>query len=384
MAEFCFTPRQTGVPRRLASAFGAVPELITQGDYCRSKGGCSIFLRPSPTMPTDFFDGITGFHACDHMAAFLKLRNPYVDEGAIAGWCSMPKADPDDRSLVPDIITHQPERTEFYEIKPGSDEGRAAGRRKIANFGSLCAGHGMPYQAGVQYTPNIRLLVFDGTWLTVPAKGYLRIEFDEPGLIVYRICVESSAELLTEAAAKLLIKMIVAALILLATRAPALVGGAVAAGVLLITLTNSPLRASVGADGEQDPADTRYVRALLDEWRSAADLPAIGVDGEVSQETLEAIAAFQQEEFGAVTGVIEPGDDSIRTLERQHLTRLLAAAVADDALLTADGGGFDDRAAVLVDIDEDGSVLDLPAELATAVGDYLDTLYSALGDLTIT
>jgi hypothetical protein len=187
MPEFCRTPAES--ESTLASAFGAVPELIVQGDYCREKGGCAIFLKAGQPGATDFFDRVTGFHGCRHLASYLKENNPFIDEAIIGGWCEGRKVLKADRSLIPDIISHQPGRLEFYEIKPASPNGLAAGQRKITNFLALCAGHGLPYAAGKLYQPHLKILVFNGTWLTVPAKAYLRIDFEEPALMGYRVQV---------------------------------------------------------------------------------------------------------------------------------------------------------------------------------------------------
>jgi hypothetical protein len=44
----------------------------------------------------------------------------------------------------------------------------------------------MDYLEGSQYSPHMRILVWDATWFSVPAKVYLEIYLAGRALIVYR------------------------------------------------------------------------------------------------------------------------------------------------------------------------------------------------------
>jgi peptidoglycan hydrolase-like protein with peptidoglycan-binding domain len=377
MVEFCFTPGQAG--SRLDSAFSAIPERLVQRDYCKNKNGCTVFLRPAPAPQTDFFDRVTGFHPCRHMAAFLKMHNPSIDEVAVATACEAKKVHEDDRSLVPDIITHQPpERKEFYEIKALSAQGTADGDQKIANFLELCAGQQIIYLAGEKYDCRLNILVRDATWSGIPVKIFLRIRSTKKALIQYHFCVESNSEFLTEAIAKLLIVAVVAALVVLFSTNPVIVVGAAGAALLLASQTSSPMQGSVGAGGMQDDRDTRYAQRLLNDWRVRNGLGLIGVDGLVGDETIGAIVAFQEVETGAVDGRLDPGGVGIRALERLHIEHGLATTTTaqfeldDDPVPT-----FDERAVELMRANEPGlTVVDLVAMLGTTTQDYLDAIHA--------
>lgn len=377
MVEFCFTPGQAG--SRLDSAFAAIPELLVQRDYCKKKNGCAIFLRPAPAPQTDFFDRVTGFHPCRHMAAFLKMHNPSIDEVAVATACEAKKVHPDDRSLVPDIITHQPpERKEFYEIKALSDKGTADGKQKIANFKEMCAGQQITYADGEKYDCRLNILVRDATWSGIPVKIFLRIRSTRKALIQYNFCVESNSEFLTEAIAKLLIVAVVAALVVLFSTNPVIVVGTAGAALVLASQTTSPMQGSVGTGGMQDQRDTRYAQRLLNDWRVRNGFGLIGVDGLVGDETIGAIVAFQEAVTGAVDGRLDPGGLGIRALERLHIEHCLATTttagfdIDDDPVPT-----FDERAVELMRADEAGlAVVDLLAMLGVTTQDYLEDIYA--------
>ncbi len=322
MPTRCFVPSESGVKRRVSSAFGHIVEWFVKQEYCLSKGGCSEFALGGSG--TDFFDESSTTTRCRFLAAYLATHNPLLDEGFVSGTCEIRKrpVDPDDdeneRFAVPDIISHEPGvRMEFYELKANSQAGKAAGRTKLAAFQAMAdflrqTDPGVTYQRGTQFDPNRSILIWDGTWLGSPVQAHLHFEREEEGLLVYEICVTISGELIAEVFIKAIIKLAVLALILV--MAPVVAAGAA------VLAWNSPLTDSVGPDGVNDTQDVRYLQALLSDWASHAGQGAVDIDGELASTTTDALAAFQSANgLGDTGGNVSPGDTTMMSLERAHI-----------------------------------------------------------------
>jgi hypothetical protein len=380
--ERCFVPSEILTHLHPAvAAFGEVAEYIIKLDYCRSKGGCQEYLTPGAQ--TDFFDVAMGFSRCRHLAAYLKTHHPHLDETRLAGQCEM-KKDSGASFPVPDIITFQPPgRTEFYEIKPNSASGRRAGRDKIIWFEIICRDESLPYAAGSQYSPDRRVVVWNGTWLGSPVKVRLHWFLDQRGLLLYELCVEVSQETFAEMLVKSLLRFVILALILL-LRNPAAVAAAVATVLASVT---SPLRRPVGQGGVNAPPDVAYAQLLLGDWRQRHGLPALVVDGISGPRTREAITEFQRTATGVADGRLDPGKRGIRTLEQEHLAATAAgAAVAVEELagvrapepweITVEGLGEDGEGAV-----SQITTVDLDLLTREELQGYLDGLYLAAGEL---
>ncbi|MCQ6563986.1 peptidoglycan-binding domain-containing protein [Paenibacillus mendelii] len=301
---------------------GTVVETAIEIHYCATKGGCIPFpgLSGSGLLPTDYFDVRQGFHICATLAAFLKLHNPAVDEVLIATQCSMPNPTPADKFAVPDIITHEPGRTEFYEIKPV--RGAAEGRRKLLKFRIFCSMNAIShYVPGIQYTPNEDRPITTQLWLGTPAKFRFRFVRTEAGLILWDICVETSVDIVVEAVWKTMLTRLMIALLFLA---PEL--------VLIFAQTNlqseagtlAALGNTVGVGGTNDHADVQAVQIMLNDWRTNNGRNAIGMDGLAGSETIDAITDFQQSVTGAADGRIDPGGPAIIALERAHLQSIVS------------------------------------------------------------
>lgn len=316
MTDICFTPREAGLARALASKFGfLVEEWFVKPDYCLSKGSCQEFLTiPGSLDQIDFFDVNAGTTRCRYMAAFIKLHNPNVDEILIATSCEIKKGEDGKGTFpVPDVITHDdPARLEFYELKPNSDSGKEAGREKIENFRIICQLHNLPYDVGRLYDPDRRILIWDGTWFGSPSKVRLHFFREEPALLVYEICVEVSGDLLAEVLVKALIKMAALALILVLLQQ----GGGV---LVLASAITSPLQEIVGDGESNNETDVRYVQNLLNDWRGFNNFSLITIDGQVTDETIIAIQDFQQTLGIEPDGRVEPGSLTLSSLEQTHL-----------------------------------------------------------------
>ncbi|MGW6416740.1 peptidoglycan-binding domain-containing protein [Streptomyces sp. NPDC055055] len=391
MAKFCTTPRAAGAPRWAAAKVGLVVEWIVRQEYCFSKGGCNPYQRGGSG--TDFFDEMSDTTRCRFLASFLATRQPSVNEGSISADCEARKKpvdaddDENERFAVPDIITHEPGRMEFYEIKPNSFFGREAGRAKIETFLSLMDFLAATdplfekYEKGKIFDPDRTITFYQRNYLgIVPCRVSLHYrratepEIDR-GLIVYEICVEVDGELLEAFAKAIIVSAIIAALAALAAIAAAVLGGGVLVPALLAF--ESPLGDSVGPEGTNDPQDVRYVQALVNDWRAATEGSPIAVDGFFSEETAGALTEFQGVAgLEDTAGNVAPGDATETELESTHLNNLMATA--DLSEMETEGGIAD----LVFGADPDGVDTELEEEqdLQTAFNAFVQQYLQDLRD----
>jgi hypothetical protein len=377
--EKCFVPSDVFSAienNRFLSVYGEVVELFIRPHYCAAKGVC---------LPTgDFFDFASGVHRCTALANFLNLHHPGIGP-TLRTECLMHKKGY--RYAVPDIITYQPPlRTEYYEIKPNSSSGIDGGRYKLKVFDIVCSSYRLPYVRGTQYSPNARLLVWDGTWLGSPAKVYLTWKLAEPGLLVYELCIEVSQQTLEEMMAKALIKLVVLAGILLLKNPGFSIGAGAAAARLLLTSVGSTLQGPVGPNSTNNPKDVRYVQAMLNDWRGRKALPLIGMTGTFNNETRQAIIDFQREVTSQVDGRIDVNGAGIRALEEAHVVSNLvismpAASTLGVVALTTDFG-YDFHGSLevpeepVVSEEQADPNLNLDRMAESGLRDYLNDLYT--------
>ncbi len=326
MELICLVPSEAVGDNGILSVFGEFVEIFVRSDYCISKGICEPFNPSSPRPTTDFFDYQSGTHRCTALSKFLGSHHPSVDP-TLGRQCLLAKKG--FRFPVPDMITYQPPlRTEFYEIKPNSAAGHRDGQDKINWFDIIRRDYGLPYVAGTQYSPNGKELIWDGNWMGVPTKVYLRWRRDLPGLIVYEVCIELSS--LAEWLAKSLLKGVVVAALLLLILNPVAAAGATAAAaaarLLYLQVGSNMLSAAVGDNQPNLGNDVWYIQIFLNDWRGRHGLPLIQVSDTLTftDETQKAIHEFQEAVTGRVTGFIEPGGPEILALEEEHIVYLLA------------------------------------------------------------
>ncbi|MBD3756784.1 MAG: peptidoglycan-binding protein [Microbacterium sp.] len=316
MVELCFAASEAVSEIAPLSDIGNLVEIFVDIEYIRFRNnqGGRVDLYPSPTA-NDFFD-IAG-DRCGQFAGFIKMKRPSVDETLIEDWCRQRKARDGDKSMVPDIITNEGAWREYYELKPASTSSIGKGRQKLRNFAEIDAGFQLQYVAGSRWSPSIRQLVWNGTWLGSPAKCYLVVELLEPGLITYKFCVEVTAESVNEWAIKTMFKMVIVAAIL--SRNPIFVGAA--AAILLAPRLRSPLVSQVGWGRPNREPDVRYVQRLLNAWLGPGGQALLSTDGRFGDLTAGAIVAFQRDYAGFVNpdGWIAPGKQTIAALESQEM-----------------------------------------------------------------
>ncbi|MEH7754757.1 peptidoglycan-binding domain-containing protein [Bacillus toyonensis] len=323
--EQCFIPSDAVENSRILSVYGEFVELIIRSDYCVERNPCQPFNPKSPSPTTDFFDVDSGVHRCTALNDFLRQHNPSVGQ-TIKAQCLLEKKG--FRFPVPDIITHEPPlRIEYYEIKPNSSSGKRDGRNKMNWFDVICNDYGLPYVRGDQYSPNGKVLVWDGTWLGSPVKVYLRWYLEERGLLVYELCIEVSERTLQEVIAKALIKLAVLSAILILKNPAAAVGAGAAAAKLLLSNVGSSLQDSVGTNGTNQISDVRYVQAMLNDWRGYNGFSLIELTGTFDEETRGAIIDFQKTVTEPMDELIDVNGPAIRALEEAHLVNFLEAMI---------------------------------------------------------
>jgi hypothetical protein len=183
----CLAPSEF-LTAALTITIGAAAETIIEFDYLKNVGRAAFF----PASTTDFCDFSHGFGNTPLYVAFLVANHPALSAKDML----LISASGDLK--IPDIMTNDPaRRTEFYEIKPNSVDGRFAGRTKIANIGAMAVSSKLPYVPGIQYTPNKRIKFFSGAPLGHKLDIFFHFERTAPGLILYEFCVEGDLAGLT-------------------------------------------------------------------------------------------------------------------------------------------------------------------------------------------
>ncbi|GGX36532.1 peptidoglycan-binding domain-containing protein [Streptomyces lomondensis] len=366
--SICFAPSEAyegspdSVKRRMSSLFGDVAELIIKARYCEEKGGCQEFLNPG-TLQTDFFDVSMGFHRCDHLLAYLHMHNPFLTSD-VRAQCLARKEPGDPHFPVPDVITTEPGRREFYEIKPDSTDGLTKAVKKAQWFeDDVCVPNGLVYSRGTVFSGAVDVVVWNGTWFGVPVKVRFATDMPRNGIVVYKLCLDRALGELLE---KLLIKAVVAALIyILLAVAPVAIP---AFAAVLASTAEPPLRRSVGSGGTNSKPDVAYVQLILNDWRGQNDVsPLLDVDGLVGPKTIGAITLFQQRVTRIVDGRFDPRGPGISALESFHFESLTSRAIATPSM--------EQHA---LEQEEEAPLLEILAESGQ---DYLASIYRTAGTL---
>jgi hypothetical protein len=384
--KFCFTPGQAGAPRWLCIRTGRIVEWVVRREYCSDRNPCDEFQLGGSGV--DFFDenfAGSGTTRCRFLSGYLVAHHPTLDESFISSSCEVkkkpvdPSDDENERFAIPDVITDLPGvRTEFYEVKPNSVTGVAAGRLKVATFLSLVDFLKQTdptvgtLAKGIQFKPDRSITFYSRLYLGfIPVEVQLHYFRLEDGLIVYEICVTAQ----TEIAEALATAVIVGALIFLAywffkgIPVPEGDGLGVPGG-------GAPVLAdSVGPSGNNDTQDVRYVQALLNDWLGGTGNSLIAVSDTVSDEMAGALSSFQQ---GAglddTAGSVAPGDVTITALQQAHFDGLVAAMDISDLGLEDAGSFIAQETPELVDT-EGGDEPVTQTAFAAAAAQYLQLMH---------
>lgn len=169
----------------LAQVFGDYAHQIAALDYCL-KMGCS---------PKDnYFDKSDAGPIDSGYVSFIIRKN----KGKISPWkLDVLKAVAVSR---PDMLTDTPSRKEFYEVKPNSASGLAAGQVKLTLIDDYMRVLGLPYTRGTAYTPSEEIILgyvpFGGGPLV---RVSLELKRVQSGLIAYKVCfLHTSPEFIWE------------------------------------------------------------------------------------------------------------------------------------------------------------------------------------------
>jgi hypothetical protein len=216
----CLAPSEI-VNAATAGKMGKPAEIVIEADYCSKLGPCTI-------MVTDFFD-LGGWRS--PYIAFLAANNPSLSVTGVAIQTMLAGG-----VVIPDIVTHKPGRTEYYEIKPNSPDGRLAGAGKMAALAAFMSYNKLPYTPGTAYVPTPRIPIPGAgalvlATLNLPALaacGAPDIAFGisrpAPGLLLYELCITADFECIAKVVAlEVFVAVAIAAILAL------LAGGAVAA-----------------------------------------------------------------------------------------------------------------------------------------------------------
>jgi hypothetical protein len=171
--EGCLAPSEVpGIPAEDVSAFGKIAEDLIYMDFCAQHQYALSDIFADDNNPSSYL-------------YFLKSRNSFLRLENYAGMLSETRLG----MLRPDIIIHSSFEKAFYEIKPDSASGRRAGIMKVGTLSATYIHFNLPYTPGVTYKPGeITVASFAGQ---LTAK--LKIQLIGPGLIVYKLCLNSNA-----------------------------------------------------------------------------------------------------------------------------------------------------------------------------------------------
>jgi hypothetical protein len=357
--KFCFTPGQAGAPRWLCIRMGRAVEWVVRRDYCIDRNPCDEFQLGGSGV--DFFDenvAGSGTTRCRFLAAYLVAHHPALNATDISDSCEVQKKPVDDsddeneRFAIPDIITDLPGvRTEFYEVKPNSATGVAAGRLKVTTFLSLVdfLKHTDPavgnLAKGTQFKPDRSITFYSRLYLGfIPVEVELHYFRLEDALIVYEVCVTAQTEILEALAKAVIVSALIVLLYLIFKGVPEGDGITVPGG-------GAPILAdSVGPDGNNDTQDVRYVQALLNDWLGGTGNSLIAMSDTVSDELASALSSFQRSAgLDDTAGSIAPGDATVTALQQAHFDGLVAAADISDLGLEDTGSFIAQESPELVD-----------------------------------
>jgi Domain of unknown function (DUF4157) len=192
--RLCFPPSMVAPTDQWASGFGTLAERYIEQDYC---GTFSCIPGPAGTVYIDNYNPIEYIN-------FLKAHNPSLTALSSAAELAAFVAGGIQR---PDILSDDGMRKEYYEIKPLSPSGAAAGVEKLAFIASFMAILGLPYRAGTTYSPSKDIPIMSGTVLGEPLAVSLNVQRWVPGIITYSLCLSGN---LVEILAKVTLAVLLA------------------------------------------------------------------------------------------------------------------------------------------------------------------------------
>lgn len=202
--RLCFPPASVSGPQ-FGSGFGTIAERLIENDYCETLGCAPATTFLDDYNPTQYRD-------------FLISHHPGLATGAKAVALAVASVTGIAR---PDILSDDGVRQDYYEIKPLSPSGAAAGVEKLVEIAAFMALLDLPYRPGVTYTPAKDIPIMSGLFLGEPLSVSLNVQRFAPGIVTYSLCLEGNlsrilekvalAALLAWIAAQLLVPVVVVA-----------------------------------------------------------------------------------------------------------------------------------------------------------------------------
>ncbi|GEM_PF-2474867 len=169
----CLAPSEIpGVTNSEASVFGGVAEDIIFADFA------SRYV----TLATDVFQDS---HNPAAYLYFLARKNPHFTQALPTDYFA--RVSTEKLMRVPDFLVHTASERALYEVKPDSASGMAAGVQKVGTLQAVYGFYRLPYRGGTMFTPRDHNVANFGTTLRVT----LRVRRAAPGLIVYKLCLDS-------------------------------------------------------------------------------------------------------------------------------------------------------------------------------------------------
>jgi hypothetical protein len=198
VSELCFAFSELEVGTHSAAVFGAFAEDRISARYLKDvgrfkTGGPTNFF---PFIVKDFHDPANTWGRADLFGEFIMTHNPKkLTENQ---WRMLKVAGGMVR--VPDLITHDPPKSDFeyYEIKPASPDGRAAGLAKCAILDAIFAYYKLPYVKGSTWNVSGRELLMSGPVWGTNVELYLHYFQSGPGLVFYEVCAKGNFEEILE------------------------------------------------------------------------------------------------------------------------------------------------------------------------------------------
>ncbi len=180
----CLAPSEVpGVTPNDASVFGGLAEDLIYADFCTRYARVSTEVFRDANNPAAYL-------------YFLTINNPQFTQARQTDFYQRLLGE--SLMRVPDFMVHTAAEKAFYEVKPDSPSGMAAGVEKVGILRAVYPFYGLPYVAGSVFNPRDHSVANLGSALRVT----LRVRRAAPGLIVYKLCVDSEGviELATLAA----------------------------------------------------------------------------------------------------------------------------------------------------------------------------------------
>lgn len=174
----CLAPSEIhGVSDQESAVFGALAENIIYADFYSKHPPFDIY--PFPIFIDNYNPG--------PYLLFLARHNPHFNKRKQIEFYTR-LAETKLGVKIPDILIHTFTRKEFYEIKPDSASGIEKGVRKVGILSATYKAYALPYSPGCNYSPNNIVVASVPGQLKVTLKVWMK----GPGLIAYKLCLDSS------------------------------------------------------------------------------------------------------------------------------------------------------------------------------------------------